>query len=87
MSNAKLKELVHFIVHECRDNPASLGAVRLNKVLWLTDMMSYQVTGKPVTTERYVKRERGPVPATILATLDELKNEQKILIDHPEVSF
>ena len=80
MSAEKFKALVHFIVHECRDNPGRLGAVRLNKALWLTDMYAYQEIGVPVTGERYLKRKMGPVPASILATLRELQSESKIMI-------
>ena len=87
MIDVKFKELVHFIVHECRGNPAQLGAVRLNKVLWLTDMYSYQLQGKPITGERYVKRRKGPVPATILATLKELEKEEKIIVDEPQYKY
>ena len=80
MPAEKFKALVHFIVHECRDNPGRLGAVRLNKALWLTDMYAYQEIGVPVTGERYLKRKMGPVPASILATLRELQSESKIMI-------
>lgn len=76
----KLKSLVHFIVDECRDNPGQLGAVRLNKALWFTDMLTYQETGTSVTGARYVKRKKGPVPKAILPTLEELQVEGKIMI-------
>lgn len=83
MSREKFKALVHFIVHECRDNPGRLGAVRLNKALWFIDMLTYQRDGVSVSGEKYIKREKGPVPATILATLRELSKEEKILIQEP----
>ena len=83
MGNQKLKALVHFIIHECADNPGRLGAVRLNKILWFTDMLTYQTRGATATGEKYLKRRQGPVPATILQTLDELEAEGKIQIDEP----
>lgn len=83
MSTDTFKALVHFLVHECRDNPGRLGSIRLNKALWFTDMLAYQDHGAPVTGERYVKRKMGPVPATILATLSALETEGKILIQEP----
>ena len=76
----KLKALVHFIVHECRDNPGQLGAVRLNKALWFTDMLAYQEIGTSVTGARYIKRKMGPVPKAVLPTLRELQEESKIVI-------
>lgn len=78
--DGKFKALVHFMVHECTDNPAKLGTVRLNKALWFTDKFAYQMIGESVTSERYVKRQFGPVPKTILGTLKELREEGKIMI-------
>ncbi|KAA3448862.1 hypothetical protein C7I87_19520 [Mesorhizobium sp. SARCC-RB16n] len=87
MATAKFKALVHFIVHECRDHPHRLGAIRLNKTLWYTDVLSYKMHGLSVTGESYVKRKKGPVPAQILATLRELKDDGKILIQEPEFQY
>lgn len=87
MATDKFKALVHFIVHECRDHPHRLGAVRLNKTLWYTDVMAFKLNGVPVTGETYVKRQKGPVPSHILATLRELKDDGKILIQEPEYQF
>lgn len=87
MATAKFKALVHFIVHECRDQPSRLGAIRLNKALWYTDVFAYKMNGVSVTGESYVKRKKGPVPAHILTTLRELKDEGKILIQEPEFLY
>jgi hypothetical protein len=87
MTTQKFKALVHFLVHECRDHPGRLGAVRLNKSLWFTDVIAYQTNGASVTGESYVKRQRGPVPAHILAILRELRDEGKILIQEPEFMY
>ena len=87
MSGAKFKELVHFMIHECRDNPMRLGSVRLNKALWFTDMLAYQETGTSISGERYIKRARGPVPRTILATLRELEQEGSILTEDPAFQY
>ena len=84
MAAEKFKALVHFMVHECQDNPGRLGSVRLNKALWFTDMFAYQANGVPVTGERYIKRKMGPVPATILAVLRELQQEGKIIVQGRE---
>lgn len=87
MATEKFKALTHFIIEACRDNPASLGATRLNKALWLADVMSYQQTGESVTGDTYVKRPKGPVPAHILATLRELKRNNDIAIEEPVFQF
>lgn len=87
MATEKFKALVHFIVHECREHPHRLGAIRLNKTLWYTDVVSYKTNGIPVTGETYVKRKNGPVPAHILATIQELKSEGKLLVQEPEFLY
>jgi hypothetical protein len=87
MATDKFKALVHYIVHECRESPGRLGAVRLNKALWYTDVTAFKMNGASVTGEKYVKRAKGPVPAHILATLRELRDEGKILIQEPEFPY
>jgi hypothetical protein len=80
--SAKFKALVHHIVATCGD-PQRLGATRLNKICWYIDTLSFRVAGRPVTDETYVKRQRGPVPRSILQTIRDLEHEQKIHVrDH-----
>jgi hypothetical protein len=81
MATAKFKAMVHYIVASCE--PHRLGAVRLNKICWFTDTFTYRVTGHSLTGETYVKRKHGPVPKSVLATIRELEDEQKIHVrDH-----
>ncbi|MCY4300655.1 MAG: Panacea domain-containing protein [Aestuariivita sp.] len=87
MTNGKFKALVHYIIHQFVDDPSKLGALRLNKALWFIDVIQYQITGTPVTNEKYVKRKKGPVPKTILSTLEKLKSEKKIRIEEPKHQF
>ena len=83
MSMSKLKTLVHVVIYRCRNYPHRLGAVRLNKVLWFSDVHAYRSLGQSVSGEPYVKRERGPVPLRILQALEELKSEGIIRIEEP----
>lgn len=87
MATEKFKAMVHFIVHECQDNPSKLGAIRLNKTLWYTDVAAYRFAGASVTNEAYVKRKMGPVPSHILATIEELKNEGVLHVREPQGQF
>lgn len=73
------KNLVHFVCSQCSDT-ALLGATKLNKILWLSDLMVYLNTGKSLTGETYLKRQFGPVPSSILSVLEELQDEGKILV-------
>ena len=87
MATQKFKAAVQFIVNECKDNPGRLGATRLNKALWFADTVAFKMNGAAITGESYVKRDKGPVPAHILATIDELKAEGKIVVMEPQFRF
>ena len=56
-------------------DPRKLGAVKLNKVLWLADFRAYLHFGKPITGVRYIKRRVWPVPKPILPVLRELEED------------
>jgi hypothetical protein len=74
----KFKTLVHYICAQRSGDPSSLGAVKLNKILWLADFNAYYSLGEPITGARYVKRQYGPVPHQIVAVLQELQNDGAI---------
>jgi len=80
MTDTKFKNLVHYICYYCEDEPAKLGATKLNKILWLSDVFSYVRTGCPITEERYIKLPYGPAPQTIDDALKSLQQEQHILV-------
>ena len=74
----KFQHVVHYIVWYFRHylRRCSLGAVKLNKILWLMDVRQTCITGESMTGEdAYIKRPYGPVPPSILATLEQLQTE------------
>ena len=73
----KFKALVHYICWRVPD-PKTLGAIKLNKILWATDFSHFYTTGESLTGERYVKREFGPVPSGIVQVVRELEAEGAI---------
>lgn len=75
MSDSKFKTLVHYVCARSEENFGDLGSVKLNKILWLSDLIAYASSGEPITSETYIKRQHGPVPKTILSTLKELEAE------------
>jgi len=79
----KLKALTHYVCWKVND-PATLGAIKLNKVLWVSDVRAFVEWGAPITRERYVKRQLGPVPWSILGILSELQTEGAIVVRHTE---
>jgi hypothetical protein len=80
----KFRTLVHYICWQCKEDPATLGSTKLNKVLWLSDFLWYRETGEPITGATYVKREFGPVPRAILPALRKLEEEGSIAIEETE---
>jgi Protein of unknown function (DUF4065) len=71
----RFKKLVHYICARFSSDPTKLGAVQLNKALWLADLRAYYHLGHPITMARYVKRKYGPVPSSIVPVLRELQQE------------
>jgi hypothetical protein len=78
MNHAKFKALVHYII--AKSDPTRLGTIRLNKILWYLDTLSYQAEGASVTGDTYVKRQHGPVPQHILNVIGELEHENAIVV-------
>lgn len=76
--NDKLRALVHYICYNAE--PSELGAIKLNKVLWYSDVVAYLRLGKPITEETYIKQEHGPVPKHILPILDAMCADGDLVI-------
>lgn len=79
MAHEKLKEALHYVIARC-DDPARLGAIRLNKIMWFADRYAYRVNGASITADAYVKRRLGPCPKNVVAAINELATEQKIAV-------
>lgn len=79
MAHEKLKEALHYVIARC-DDPARLGAIRLNKIMWFADRYAYRVNGATITADSYVKRRLGPTPKNVLAAIGELAAEEKIAV-------
>ncbi len=73
----KMKCLIHYVCDKAKD-PSVLGSIKLNKVLWYSDVISYLVFGKPITNDGYIKRQFGPVPMHVLDAIDSLVDEGAI---------
>lgn len=72
------ESVVHYICESTKECPERLGATKLNKVLWFSDLLSYIETGKSITEETYIKRQYDPVPKNILSVISSLERLGKI---------
>ncbi len=77
----RFKQLVHYVCSQCADDPTKLGSTKLNKALWLSDLRSYYRFGRPITSARYVKRQYGPVPSSIMPVLRELQQDGVLTVE------
>ena len=68
----KFKSLVQYICWRT-DDPSKLGAVKLNKILWLCDFTAFYRFSTSLTGARYVKQKFGPVPGAIIPIVRELE--------------
>jgi len=73
----RLEEAILFVCTTCREEDR-LGAVKLNKILYYSDMVSFAKTGKSITGATYVKRERGPVPKEVVEAINNLKRTHRL---------
>ena len=78
IETSRLDRLVHYVCARC-DNPYQLGATKLNKILWYSDVLSFANEGRAITGAVYVKRQFGPVPKDIMATRARLQADGSII--------
>jgi hypothetical protein len=76
--NKKLNAVVHYICARCKDS-SKLGATKLNKTLFYSDLAHYLATGKTLTGTKYKKLQHGPVPSEILTSVSQLESSGKLM--------
>ena len=66
---SKLKAI---ILYFCENTDSKfLGKVKLMKLFYFLDFLHVKQYGAPVTYDRYVKLEHGPIPSTIKSLVDD----------------
>ncbi|HEX9660433.1 MAG TPA: hypothetical protein VGA18_09030, partial [Rhodothermales bacterium] len=65
---------MHYVCYKA-PNPKKLGATKLNKILFFSEMQSFLLSGNAIAGEKYVKRQFGPTSFHLLSTLDTLQAE------------
>src|SRR5688500_17379928 len=72
LGSAKLDALVLYIVNRV-ENPSELGATKLHKVLWFSDLAMFAKHERSIAGETYIKMPRGPWGEHVESSLDRLK--------------
>ena len=78
-NEGKFKELILYVAQRSESDP-SFGAVKLNKVLFLADVLAYAALNKPITGAEYFKLERGPAPRLMLPIREEMIRDNDIVM-------
>lgn len=78
-STDKLRELVIYIANKCEDDP-KFGAVKLNKILFYADFISFAEYGEPVTGVKYRKFQQGPVPTILKRVRTEMEENGEVVV-------
>jgi hypothetical protein len=78
-SDARLREMILYIADRCMDDP-TFGAVKLNKILYNADFLSYQEYGQSVTGAAYMRLPQGPVPQRLLHVRITMEEAREIAI-------
>jgi len=74
----KLKAVVLYTISRCE--PSKLGAVKLHKVLYYSDMLRYADTGNSITGAIYRKRPFGPTCEQLQSMISEAVEQNLITV-------
>ena len=80
----RLKELILYISARCSEDP-TFGAIKLNKILYFADFLSYGTTGEPVTGAAYMRLRMGPVPRRLLPVREKMIEDRELVIQKRRV--
>ena len=73
----KFKQIVLYIINNI--NKKRLGNVKLNKILWFSDLEKCNDDGCSITGETYIKQNYGPVAKHLPSVLRELELVDKAI--------
>jgi hypothetical protein len=71
----KFRELILYISQKCATDPR-FGAVKLNKILFFSDFLSYAKTGDPITFFEYQRLPNGPAPRRLIPVRSKMLEER-----------
>ena len=78
-SDEKLGEMLLHIAQKSANDP-KFGAVKLNKLVFFSDCVSFIRTGKTITGSKFMRLGKGPVPRRLVPVRDQLVAEKRAAI-------
>jgi hypothetical protein len=73
----KLDAAVHYVIARV-ERPSDLGAVKLHKVLWLTDLELMYARNRTLAGETFIKTPQGPWGTHVDKALNRLKKSHQV---------
>ncbi len=82
----RFRELLLYISQKCANDP-KFGAVKLNRILFLSDFLAFAHYGEPITDFEYQKLGQGPAPRRLLPVRNQMIESKELgLQEFPLVS-
>lgn len=78
----KFKEAILLLASYCPSE--ELGNVKLHKMLYFADMMTFLEEGRPLTGVDYLKQKFGPTARHLTSVVDELAREGRLSVRETE---
>jgi Protein of unknown function (DUF4065) len=79
MPNERLADLMHYVIW--RSDPSELGATKLYKICWYSDLEAYRMSGNTISGATHYKRlQHGPVPKNASHVIEHLQQSGKIAV-------
>jgi Protein of unknown function (DUF4065) len=75
----KLAELILYISQKCATDP-KFGAIKLNKLLYLSDFLAFANWGEPITGVEYQHLKLGPAPRRLVPVRETLQSAGKLVV-------
>lgn len=78
-SDNRLRELILYIAARCESHD-NFGAIKLNKILFFADYLSYLTYGESITGAPYQKLPNGPAPLYLVPIREQMEANGDIVI-------
>ncbi len=75
----KLRELVLYVC-KASETDEAFGSIKLNKLLFFSDFLSYIEHGVSITGQEYQKLKNGPAPRVMLPLLNDMQTAQQLAV-------
>jgi hypothetical protein len=76
----RLQEAILYVAQRCQSAPL-FGLIKLNKILWRADFLSFVERGQPVTGRQYQRLPQGPAPIEMKPVLNEMLRSGLVRIE------